>query len=66
MPTDTRPSWHEPALLAGAVLVFAAITVLWNPVYPFPFEGPVWTAAQPVAAVTFLAAGALIKVPRPS
>ena len=47
------------------VIVFA-IAVLWNPVYPFAFEGPLWTAAQPVAAVTFIAAGALIKVPRPS
>lgn len=30
MPTDTRPSWREPALLAVAVLVFAAITAI-NP-----------------------------------
>ncbi|MBF0816638.1 hypothetical protein B5M43_013205 [Microbacterium sp. MEC084] len=48
------------------IIVFAAIAVLWNPAYPFPFEGPLWTAAQPVAAVTFLTAGALIKIPRPS
>ena len=27
--------------------------------------GPVWTAAQPAAAVVFLVAGALIKVRRP-
>jgi hypothetical protein len=44
--------------------VFAAIAVLWNPVIPLPFAGPVWTAAQPVAAVVFLVAGATIKVPR--
>lgn len=44
--------------------VFAAIAVLWNPVIPLPFAGPVWTAAQPVAAVVFLVAGAMIKVPR--
>ncbi|WP_137844635.1 DUF6804 family protein [Microbacterium sp. 2FI] len=44
--------------------VFAAIAVLWNPVLPFPFTGPVWTAAQPVAAVVFLIAGAMIKVRR--
>lgn len=46
------------------VPVFAAIAVIWNPVFPFPFTGPVWTAAQPVAAVTFLVAGAMIKVRR--
>jgi hypothetical protein len=34
-------------------------------VFPFPFAGPVWTAAQPLAAVVFLVAGALIKVKRP-
>jgi hypothetical protein len=47
------------------VPVFAAIVVIWNPVFPLPFTGPVWTAAQPVAAVVFLVAGALIKVKRP-
>ena len=36
--------------------VFLAIAVLWNPVMPFPFSGVVWTTAQPVAAVVFLAA----------
>lgn len=46
------------------VPVFGAIVVIWNPVFPFPFAGPVWTAAQPVAAVVFLVAGALIKVRR--
>ncbi len=44
---------------------FAAIAVLWNPVMPFPFSGPVWMAAQPAAAVIFLVAGSLIKVKRP-
>ncbi|WOQ69841.1 DUF6804 family protein [Microbacterium limosum] len=44
--------------------VFAAIAVLWNPVFPFPFTGPVWTAAQPVTAVVFLVAGAMVKVKR--
>ena len=47
------------------VPVFAVIVVVWNPVFPFPFAGPVWTAAQPAAAVVFLVAGALIKVLRP-
>ncbi|MDX2377583.1 hypothetical protein M4I32_12310 [Microbacterium sp. LRZ72] len=46
------------------VPVFAAIVVIWNPVLPFAFTGPVWTAAQPVAAVVFLVAGGLIKVQR--
>lgn len=45
--------------------VFVAIAVIWNPVFPFPFGGPVWTAAQPLAAVVFLVGGALIKVRRP-
>lgn len=42
-------------------IVFVAVAVLWNPVYPFGFAGPVWLAAQFVAAVAFLAAGALVK-----
>ena len=45
-------------------VVFVAVAVLWNPVVPFAFEGPVWTAAQFAAAVAFLVAGALIKSPR--
>lgn len=45
--------------------VFAVIAVLWNPILPFPFEGPVWVAAQPAAAIVFLVAGATIKVARP-
>ena len=53
------------AVIVGWLPVFAAIVVIWNPVFPFPFTGPVWTAAQPVAAVVFLVAGALIKVKRP-
>ncbi|WP_106816865.1 DUF6804 family protein [Microbacterium timonense] len=44
--------------------VFAAIAVLWNPILPFDFTGPAWTAAQPVAAIVFLVAGATIKSPR--
>lgn len=42
-------------------IVFVAIAVIWNPVFPFGFSGPVWIAAQVVAAVTFITAGALIK-----
>lgn len=46
------------------VPVFVAIAVLWNPAYPFPFSGIVWVLAQPVAASTFLIAGAFIKKSR--
>lgn len=42
-------------------VVFVAVTVIWNPVYPFSFDGPAWLAAQFAAAVVFLVAGALIK-----
>ncbi|GGD88502.1 hypothetical protein GCM10007269_34020 [Microbacterium murale] len=42
-------------------IVFAAVAVIWNPIFPFGFSGPVWVAAQIVAAVTFIAAGAMIK-----
>lgn len=45
--------------------IFVAIAVVWNPVFPFAFSGPLWTAAQPVAAIVFLVAGAMIKVPQP-
>lgn len=44
--------------------VFAIIAVVWNPILPFAFSGPVWIAAQAVAAVVFLVAGAMIKVAR--
>ncbi len=53
---QARQWWWAP--------VFAAVAVLWNPVFPFPFTGPVWIAAQPVAAIVFLVAGAMIKVRR--
>lgn len=46
--------------------VFVAIAVIWNPVMPFAFTGPVWIGAQVAAAVAFLIAGAMIKVPRAS
>jgi len=47
--------------------VFALIVVLWNPIYPWPWEGGIriaWIAAQPVTAIVFLVAGAVIKVRR--
>jgi len=42
-------------------VVFIAVALLWNPVMPFAFEGPLWVAAQPVAGIAFLVAGILIK-----
>lgn len=45
---------------------FVAIAVIWNPVFPFPFTGPVWIGVQPAAAIVFLVAGGLIKIKRPS
>jgi len=42
-------------------VAFLGIAVLWNPVYPFGFEGMLWTLAQFAAAVVFLVAGVLIK-----
>jgi hypothetical protein len=50
---QARHWWWIPVMLA--------IAVIWNPIYPFDFTGPLWTAAQPVAAVAFLIAGATIK-----
>jgi len=47
-------------------IVFVAVAIVWNPAYPFEFEGPWWITAQIVGAVLFLLAGALIKTPRPS
>ncbi|WP_194421567.1 DUF6804 family protein [Microbacterium abyssi] len=44
--------------------VFVAIAVIWNPVAPFPFSGPVWTTVQPAAAVVFIVAGATIRTIR--
>lgn len=42
-------------------VVFVAIAVIWNPVYPFGFTGWAWTGAQFVAALAFIAAGILVK-----
>lgn len=42
-------------------VVFVAIAVIWNPVYPFGFAGWVWIGAQFVAALVFIAAGILIR-----
>ena len=45
------------------VPVFVAVGVLWNPVVPFGFEGPLWLGAQYLAILAFIVAGVLIKVP---
>ena len=46
------------------VPVFVAIAVVWNPIMPLPFEGQWWQGAQFAAALAFIVAGVLIKVPR--
>lgn len=50
--TRARHWWWLP--------VFVAIAVLWNPAYPFGFNGVFWVLAQPIAGSLFLIAGALI------
>ena len=42
-------------------VVFVAVAVVWNPIFPFDFDGPIWLGAQVVGAVLFIIAGALIK-----
>ena len=41
------------------------VAIAWNPVVVLPLEGEVWRAMQFVAALLFIAAGILIKVPNP-
>lgn len=55
---QARHWWWIPPLVA--------IAVIWNPVYPFAFDGPVWSAAQYVAILVFVVAGIVIKVPAPA
>jgi hypothetical protein len=45
--------------------VFAAIAVVWNPVWILEVPDPWWRGAQYVAALAFLLAGWFIKVPIP-
>ncbi len=47
------------------VPLFAAVAVLWQPVWILPIGGPLWQALQYVAALLFLLAGWFIKVPIP-
>jgi hypothetical protein len=52
------------ALQAGQwwwTVVFLAVAVFWNPVYPFAVSGVVWAAAGVVGGLLFITAGALIK-----
>lgn len=52
---QARHWWWIPPMLA--------IAVLWNPIFPFGFDGPLWVAAQYVAVLVFVLAGVLIKIP---
>ncbi len=45
--------------------IFAAIAVAWNPVWIIAIPEPWWPGAQYFAAIVFLVAGWLIKVPIP-
>ena len=45
--------------------LFAAIAVAWNPVWVIDIPAPWWQGAQYVAALVFLVAGWLVKVPVP-
>ena len=45
------------------LIVLVPIIVLWNPVFPLPLAGDGWFAAQLIAAIPFVAAGVLIRVP---
>ncbi len=47
-------------------LPMVAIAVLWNPVYPLELETPVRLVLSVVAEASFIAAGALVWVPRPA
>jgi hypothetical protein len=49
-------SWWSAALLA-------AVAVMWNPVLVIPVEAVTWQSLQYVAAIVFIAAGILVKVP---
>jgi len=53
---QARQWWWLAALLP--------IAVLWNPVLPLPFSGPVWLGVQVLAAGVFVVAGLLIKTRR--
>ncbi|CAN5450660.1 hypothetical protein BH09ACT4_BH09ACT4_10890 [soil metagenome] len=43
--------------------IMLAIAVVWNPVFPLDISGPWWSGAQFAAAIVFIVAGLLVKVP---
>lgn len=45
-------------------IVFVAVAVFWNPIFPFPVDPVVWSITGVVAALAFLTAGALVKTER--
>jgi hypothetical protein len=47
-------------------IVFFAVAVVWNPVFPVPTVGPWWIAAHIGVAALFAVAGAAVRVPRAS
>lgn len=49
----------------GWLPVFAIIAVAWNPIWPIAIPDPYWQISQYVAAIVFLVAGWLIRVPIP-
>lgn len=53
---QARQWWWLPA--------FAAVVVLWNPIVPLEFDLLLWQILHLLAAVLFVAAGLLIKVPQ--
>jgi hypothetical protein len=54
-------AWQSTQRLT--IIPLALIAVLWNPVFPFAFDGPFWLAAQFVAALVMVLAGVVIRVP---
>lgn len=49
-----RAWWWLPLL--------AAIAVLWNPVLPFDWSGPIWIGAHYLAAAVLIVVGVFVKV----
>ena len=45
------------------IVPLVAIAVVWNPVFPITIDGDLWLVLHYVAAIVFIAAGVLIKVP---
>ncbi|WP_100809850.1 MULTISPECIES: DUF6804 family protein [unclassified Microbacterium] len=45
-------------------IVFFAVAIVWNPVFPVPTDGPWWIVAHLVVAALFAVAGAAVRVRR--